>query len=102
MKLILTIASSDDSATVQAVLTKKHFSIIKLAATDGFLRAGSITFIVGVEDDKAEEVISEIAIHSSRRIQIVPSASAVDMGPCVSFPVKVAVGGSAIFVMNVE
>ena len=57
MKLILAIVSSDDSATVQAALTKKHFPITKLATTGGFLKAGNTTFIVGVEDDKVEEVI---------------------------------------------
>ena len=65
MKLILAIVSSDDSATVQAALTKKHFPITKLATTGGFLKAGNTTFIVGVEDDKVEEVISEIAAHNA-------------------------------------
>ena len=102
MKLILAIVSSDDSASVQAALTKKQFPITKLATTGGFLKAGNTTFIVGVEDDKVQEVIAEISAHSSRRTQIVPSASTMDMGLYASFPVEVTVGGSTIFVLNVE
>ena len=69
MKLILAIVSSDDSATVQAALTKKHFPITKLATTGGFLKAGNTTFIVGVEDDKVEEVIS---CHGFGALRLVP------------------------------
>ncbi len=97
MKLILAIVSNDDSGAVSSALTRGGFSVTKLATTGGFLMAGNTTFISGVE-----EVIGIIAKHSRRRTQVVPSTSTMDVGMYSSFPVEVTVGGSTIFVLNVD
>ena len=101
MKLILAIVSNDDSGAVSSALTRGGFSVTKLATTGGFLMAGNTTFISGVEDEKVDEVIGIIAKHS-RRTQVVPSTSTMDVGMYSSFPVEVTVGGSTIFVLNVD
>jgi len=98
MKLILAIVSNDDSGAVSSALTRGGFSVTKLATTGGFLMA----FISGVEDEKVDEVIGIIAKHSRRRTQVVPSTSTMDVGMYSSFPVEVTVGGSTIFVLNVD
>ncbi len=64
--------------------------------------AGNTTFISGVDDEKVDDVISLISKYSSRRTQIVPSTSTMDVGMYSSFPVEVTVGGSTIFVLNVD
>ena len=102
MKLILAIINHDDANTVTQALTKKGFSSTKLATTGGFLMAGNTTFISGVEDDQVDKVIEIIRKQSSRRTQIVPSTSTMDVGMYSSFPVEVTVGGSTIFVLNVD
>ena len=102
MKLILAIVSNDDSGAVSSALTRGGFSVTKLATTGGFLMAGNTTFISGVEDEKVDEVIGIIAKHSRRRTQVVPSTSTMDVGMYSSFPVEVTVGGSTIFVLNVD
>lgn len=102
MKLIFAIVSNDDSGAVSTSLTKAGFSVTKLATTGGFLMAGNTTFISGVEDEKVDEVISIISKHSSRRTQVVPSTTTMDVGMYSSFPVEVTVGGATIFVMNVD
>ena len=102
MKLILAIINHDDANTVTQALTKKGFSSTKLATTGGFLMAGNTTFISGVEDEKVDEVIGIIANHSRGRTQVVPSTSTMDVGMYSSFPVEVTVGGSTIFVLNVD
>ena len=99
MKLILAIVSNDDSGAVSSALTRGGFSVTKLATTGGFLMAGNTTFISGVEDEKVDEVIAK---HSRRRTQVVPSTSTMDVGMYSSFPVEVTVGGSTIFVLNVD
>ena len=58
--------------------------------------------IYRVEDDKVDTVIGIIAKYSSRRTQIVPSTSTMEVGMYSSFPVEVTVGGSTIFVLNVD
>ena len=102
MKLIFAIVSNDDSSAVSSALTKNGYSVTKLATTGGFLMAGNTTFISGVEDDQVDKVIDIISKQSSRRTPIVPSTSTMDMGMYSSFPVEVTVGGSTIFVLNVD
>ena len=80
MKLILAIVSNDDSGAVSSALTREGFSVT---------------------------VIAIIGKYSSRRTQIVPSSSIHsaapgDTGMYSSYPVEVTVGGSTIFVLNVD
>ena len=91
MKLIFAIVSNDDSGMVSAALT-----------TGGFLMAGNTTFIVGTEDENVDKVIDIIAKQSSRRSQMVPSATSMDVGMYTSFPVEVTVGGATVFVLSVD
>ena len=103
MKLIMAIVSNEDSNAVSHAITKAGYSVTKLATTGGFLRSGNSTLISGVEDDQVENVISLIAKNASSRTQVVPSMSgSMDVGVYSSFPVEVTVGGSTIFVLNVE
>lgn len=102
MKLILAIVNNDDSAVVSAALTREGFSATKLATTGGFLMAGNTTFLVGVEDDKADAAIELIKKQSKRRTQMVPTTSSFDVGMYSAFPVEVTVGGATIFVLNVD
>lgn len=102
MKLVLAIVSNDDSGMVSSALTKESFSVTKLATTGGFLKKGNTTFIVGTEDEKVDQVISIIAGQSRRRTQLVPSTTTMDIGVYSAFPVEVTIGGSTIFVLNVD
>lgn len=102
MKLVLAIVGNDDQSSVLSALTAENFQVTKLATTGGFLKAGNTTFILGVEDNKVNRVIEIITEYSSKRTQVVPSATAMDVGMYTSFPIEVSVGGATIFVLNVE
>ena len=102
MKMITAIINKEDSNAVSSSLTKAGFSVTRLSTTGGFLMAGNTTFISGVDDEKVDTVIGIIAKYSSRRTQIVPSTSTMEVGMYSSFPVEVTVGGSTIFVLNVD
>ena len=73
MKLILAIINKEDSTIVSQALTKARYSVTKLATTGGFLMSGNITLIIGVDDEKVDEVIRIIEEHSQKRTEIVPS-----------------------------
>ena len=64
MKLVLAIVNKDDSGTVSSALTKEGFSVTKLATTGGFLMSGNTTFLVGIDDNRVEEVLAIIEKHS--------------------------------------
>lgn len=102
MKLVLAIVGKDDSSMVLSALTREGFQVTKLATTGGFLKAGNTTFLIGTEDNKVNQVIEIITEYSSKRTQIVPSATAMEVGMYTSFPIEVTVGGATIFVLNVE
>ena len=103
MKLVMAIVNDEDSNAVLSELNKNKFSVTKLATTGGFLKSGNVTFIIGTEDEKVQEVIDIIKSKSKRRKQI--TASPIPIGASASFnpyPVEVEVGGASIFVLDVD
>ena len=75
MKLVLAIINHDDANAVTQALTKKGFSSTKLATTGGFLMAGNVTILVGVDEEKVQTVIDIIHDQSHSRKQMNPSGS---------------------------
>jgi uncharacterized protein YaaQ len=102
MKLITAIVNKDDSNAVQSGLTGKGFPVTRIATTGGFLMAGNVTFILGVDDDKVDEVIETIAEQSRQRQQLVPPTSSYGMGVTNAMPLEVTMGGATVFVQNIE
>ncbi|MBQ7399502.1 MAG: cyclic-di-AMP receptor [Clostridia bacterium] len=104
MKLIMAIVNNDDGPMITAQLNKKGVYTTKIASTGGFLSAGNMTFISGVEDEMVDEVIEIIKAYSRKRTQPVPNID-VSGGHFASgtvSPAEVLVGGGTIFVLNVE
>jgi uncharacterized protein YaaQ len=103
MKLILAIISSDDAQTVIRSLSQADFSVTKLATSGGFLMAGNVTIITGVEDERVDEAIDIIRNTSMSRKQPMPAITDTSRGGFFSSPlVEVTVGGATIFVLPVE
>lgn len=100
MKLILAIVSSDDSGELISVLTKNSFSVTKLATTGGFLRAGNTTVIIGVDEEKVEDVFSIIKSTCSTRKQI--TTNQAPFGGVMPYPIEIEVGGATVFVLDVD
>ena len=62
MKLIIAIIRDEDSEPVSQALIGGDFRVTRIASTGGFLRRGSTTLMIGVEDamvDNAIEVVRE-------------------------------------------
>ncbi len=104
MKLVVTIIHDRDKSKISEALLRNNFKFTKLASTGGFLRDGNVTFLIGVEAKRLDELINVIKDSCKTREQyanFVPP----DAGPIGVFmpsPVKVLVGGAVIFVMDVE
>ncbi len=103
MKLVIGIVSDSDVSNVLAQLNNAHFSTTKLATTGGFLRAGNITLLVGVEDCQVDEVIDIFKRYSSKRSQYTAaSAPFAGDGFISSAPLEITVGGATVFVLDIE
>ncbi len=60
MKLVYAIVRNDNEDDVVSLLNQNHYSVTRLSTTGGFLKKGNTTLMIGVEDEKVEEVIALI------------------------------------------
>lgn len=56
MKLIVAIVQDQDVNALMDALTEKKYRVTKLSSTGGFLKSGNTTLLIGVEDEKVNEV----------------------------------------------
>jgi uncharacterized protein YaaQ len=55
MKLIIAILRDEDSEAVSNSLIEAGFRVTRIASTGGFLRRGSTTLMIGVEEDMVDQ-----------------------------------------------
>lgn len=99
MKLIFAIVNQDDAAALTRELLKQGFSATSMASTGGFLGAGNVTFMVGVDEEKVQTVIDVVRATCHRREET-GSAQGRSLG--YAMPVEIVVGGATIFVVDME
>ena len=101
MKLIIAIVQDEDASRLVNQLMKAGIGVTKLATTGGFLKAGNVTILIGLEESSLDECFDIIREHSSSRKQIIPTTAELGMGFFPSTPVQVEVGGATLFVLHV-
>lgn len=104
MKLLIAIIHKDDSSKLRSELIKNNFASTKLSTSGNFLSAENTTFLVGVEKERLDNLISIIKETCGTREEIVvsPVTEFFTAGPHISLPLEVKVGGATIFVLDVE
>jgi uncharacterized protein YaaQ len=104
MKLIVAVVQDKDHRKVTDALLERGYKVTNIASTGGLLREGNVTFLIGVEEEQADDVIAIIRSQSKTREQLVnvfpPTIEPI--GTCIPSPVKVQVGGATVFVLDVE
>ncbi len=103
MKLIVAIVQDQDVNALMDALTEKKYRVTKLSSTGGFLKSGNTTLLIGVEDEKVNEV-KELVDNNCKTREITTSLLTVTMpgDTFVPYPLEVKVGGATLFVLNVE
>lgn len=103
MKLVIGIVNSDDVNELLSEITKASFQATKLSTSGGFLKMGNVTVLVGVEDERVDEVIDIFKGCCSRRKQMVSTTPPfLGEGFITAMPVEVTIGGATLFVVDVE
>lgn len=103
MKLLVAIVQDQDAARLTESLVTNGFRSTKLASTGGFLKAGSTTLLIGVEDEKVEDVLTVIrGVCHTREKLVYPISHADALAGFAVPPVSVQVGGAVIFVLQVD
>lgn len=65
MKLIIAIIRDVDNEAVCQALVRADFRVTQVASTGGFLRKGSTTLMIGVEDERVGEAIKIVREHTT-------------------------------------
>jgi uncharacterized protein YaaQ len=60
MKLIIAIIRDSDNEPVSQGLILAGFRVTEISSTGGFLRRGSTTLMIGVEDEKVDQGVQVI------------------------------------------
>ena len=60
MKMIIAIIGDHDNDPVSSALIQAGFRVTRIASTGAFLRRGSSTLMIGVEDHKVDEALQII------------------------------------------
>lgn len=97
MKLLLAILNHDDGPDVYQGLTKAGFSVTRLSGSGGFLKAGDLTILVGLEDNQIETALIIIRENSQSRLHTLPH-TAESLEPLTDENTS----GATIFILNVE
>ncbi|UCD97501.1 MAG: cyclic-di-AMP receptor [Chloroflexota bacterium] len=57
MKLIIAIVRDEICDQITQSLIKDDFRVTRIASTGGFLRRGMTTLMIGIEDEKVDQVV---------------------------------------------
>ncbi len=103
MKMVFIVVQDDDVQKLLKELVKEDFRVTKLSSTGGFLRRGSTTVFLGIEDSELEKLKSVIAKNCKMRTEVMPSIPVISQGILsTSEPIEINVGGAVMFVINLE
>ncbi|MFC0233474.1 cyclic-di-AMP receptor [Vagococcus entomophilus] len=104
MKLILAIVQDKDSNRLSNEFVDANVRATKLSTTGGFLKSGNTTFIIGIEDERINEVLEIIKNICQSREQFVTTPVSLDISvdSHMPYPIEVQVGGATVFVMPVD
>ena len=102
MKMVACVVDDIDTYALLDALSENGFQATKLASSGGFLRRGNTTLLIGVEDERKDEVLELVREICKPRKQLVPMSPMVAAEESV-IPVDVTVkmGGATVFVLDI-
>ncbi len=105
MKMVITVVQGKDAGILTDKLVARRFGVTRINTSGGFLRESNATFLIGVEDEQVEDVISIIRnTCKTRNRYINPMPPMSDPGGEIFMPnpIEVQIGGATIFVVAVD
>lgn len=102
MKMITAIVNKKDSGEVCDALADAKIPFTRMASTGGFLKAGNVTLLIGIEDERVDEAIGIIRKHCAQRMEQIPSVASAGVPAFGYYKAEVLVGGATVFVSPIE
>lgn len=101
LKLVLAVVEDDDAVILMDSLIEHEFGATKLASTGGFLLRGNTTLLIGVDDERVDELVALIRKVCIRRKKLMPQATS-EIPTSIALPIEVESGGATLFVLSVD
>ena len=101
MKLVIAVVEDDDTPALVEELTENKFQATKLASTGGFLMQGNTTLLMGIDDNRVEDVLDLIRRICVGGKKLIPRTTS-DLPSAINLPIEVEAGGAIVFVVDIE
>jgi uncharacterized protein YaaQ len=101
MKMVMAIVQAEDVSNVTNALVDAGHRVTRIATTGGFLRRENVSLLLGVEDEKIDEVMRTIQ-QSGRHRKSTVSMPVQQPEGANAQSINVDVGGATIFVLDIE
>ncbi|HEX7491894.1 MAG TPA: cyclic-di-AMP receptor [Candidatus Limnocylindrales bacterium] len=104
MKLVVAIVHNEDARVMIDALLKHEYRATWLHSSGGFLKQTNATILIGVEEDKIDDVVALVQENCKSRTQTIsPIPPIMEPGEFfMPYPIDVEVGGAVIFVVPVD
>jgi len=104
VKLVVAIVHNEDAGALVDGLLEREYRATRLHSSGGFLKQSNATVLVGVEDERVEDVLGIVRDNCHARTQLVnPMPPIMEPGEFfMPYPLEVEVGGATVFVVPVE
>ena len=102
MKMVTAIVNRRDAGEVCDSLTEAKVAFTRISTMGGFLKAGNVTLLIGVENEKVDFVIDVIRKHCAQRMKPIPAVVNTGAPMYGYYQTEVMVGGATVFVSDVE
>lgn len=102
MKLVIAIVQDEDSENLIRSLNENNFKVTKISSTGGFLKAGNVTILSGIEDEELDKFMGLLEENSkTREVKRTIQPVNIPGQAMIPVPITVKVGGATIFVTDV-
>jgi uncharacterized protein YaaQ len=101
MKMIVSIVNSSDARGLTDALMRKGYRATEISTVGGFLRQRNATVLIGIEDEKVDDVLEIIRDNCPARTErVYPSPPVI--GTLLPPATDAQISGAVIFVLDVD
>jgi uncharacterized protein YaaQ len=104
VKLVVAVVHNEDARVLIDALLAHQYRATWLHSSGGFLKQSNATILLGVDEEKVEEVVGLVRDNCHSRTQTVsPIPPIMEPGEFfMPYPLEVEVGGAVVFVLPVD
>ena len=105
-KMLLAVIQGDDYTATVDELNRNGFFATVLSSTGGFLKKRSMTLMIGIDEERTQDVLDILKRCAGKRQQMTYSSMAMNAGgpnaAVPMMPVQMSVGGIVVFILDLD